>query len=123
VNQDIADRIASKHGAAVFGLNPIHPLPFGLYDAVLYNLDGLSSDQLVDRLAELCAANPGVPVAVHGYGLTDEQALEARQCGIASSHRLRSDLVRSLIQAARAHREVVARECETTDLTWVDLAK
>jgi hypothetical protein len=123
VNLYLAHQIASRQGAVICGLHPHLAVPVGVYDAVIYNVDDLSSQQRVALLNELCSGGQGHPVAAHGYSITEEQDRALRQSGVSTARRLDSGLVRSLIQALRTSRESVTTRAGSTDLTWVDLAR
>ncbi len=123
VNQHMAAQIASGHGAILCNLSPHHPVPEDLYDAVLYNLDDVPRDRHSSVIERLCCGEANQPAAVHGYGMTDEQAMTLRRYGVAAARQLHSGLFRILIDAVRRNRRVVPPDSKSTNLTWVNLAR
>ena len=123
VNQDLATRIAAKFGVGVCKRLPKDRKPDDLCDAVLYNLDDVPSAERSALIEGFRCAKPDRPTAVHGYGITDEQAKLLGRNGIAVAPRLRSGLLRSLCQAARPGRATVPPDDALTDLTWINLAE
>jgi hypothetical protein len=121
VNQALAVRMAAKCEAIVCRLRPGEVAPDGLFDAVLYELDEVPRDQRPAFLEELCLGTPDCPTAVHGYDITDEQARTLNRNGVEAAQRLHSDLLRSLVTAARRNRETVPQDDIGTAMTWVDL--
>ena len=123
VNQALAEQMAAECGAVVCNLLPKDPPPDGLFDAVLYNLDDVPRDERPALLEGLRRGEPGQPTAVHGYDITDEQARTLRQerCGRCATPAPRPlpACSRRLDRAARLSRPT----SDSTDLTWVDLAK
>ncbi len=96
VNQDLAARIAAEFGAVVCRVAPKDPAPDGLFDAVLYNMDDVPRGQRSALVERLRREEPGRPTAVHGYGITDEQARSLRLAGVAAAHRLDTGLFHAL---------------------------
>ena len=123
VNRHLAAQIASRFGASVCELVPRNPVPDGLYDAVLYNMDDVPLHQRSALVEGLRHSETGYPTAVHGYGITDEQVMTLRQHGVDTARQLHSGLLQVLINAARVSREAIQPDSKSTDLTWVNLAK
>jgi hypothetical protein len=98
VNQAVADQMARKLGVVVFGLDPEDPPPDELFDAVLYNLDDVPRHRRGDVLVEVLHGQSTCPKAVHGYGLTEDQAASLRLHGVAVAQRLQLDLFWILCQ-------------------------
>ena len=123
VNQALAIRMSAAFGALVCRLRPGDALPEGLFDAILCDLDHMLGDERAAFVDGLCLEPPGCPTAVHGYGVTDEQAEELRRHGVAVSQRLRSGLLRRLCAAAQSRLATVSRGGILTDLTWVNVVE
>ncbi len=123
VNQSLANRMAAECGAISCHLRPEDVPPYGLFDAVIYNLDDVPRELRPAFLEGLCLDSPHCPTAVHGYGITDEQGRTLNRNGVAAARRLHSDLLRSLFTAARQKLETVPQDDTKTDLTWVNLVK
>jgi hypothetical protein len=123
VNQALAAQMAAPCGAIVCHLSPGEVPPDGLFDAVLYHLDGVPREQRSPFLSGLGLGAPDCPTAGHGYGITDEQAQSLGRHGVAVAERLRPALLRSLCKAARRIRATVPPDDAPTDLTWVNLAR
>jgi hypothetical protein len=123
VNHDLAERTASKCGAAVRKLLPNGPAPDGVYDAVLYNLDDMPRDEQLTLLEKLHQATPQRPTAVHGYDISEEQIRALGHHGVAAARRFHRDLLRDLIAAAQRLSAAIAADDTATDLTWVNLAQ
>ena len=123
VNQARAERMAAECGAVVCKVEPKDPGPDGLFDAVLYNLDDVPRDQRSALIEGLRRGESDHPKAVHGYDLTDEQARSLHQVGVLVARRLDFGLFRSLLEAAQRSREAVPTGSDSTDLTWVNLAR
>lgn len=121
VNQALATRIAAACGAVVCRLSPGDTPPDGLFDAVLYDLDDIASEERPAFLERLCLDPPVRPTAVHGYGVTDEQANALRRNGIVVVRRLRSSLLRRWCLAARPRLATISSGDTLTDLTWVNV--
>ncbi len=123
VNQALAARMADECGAVSCHLRPGDVPVYGLFDAVLYNLDDVPGAERTAFLEGHCLGTPDCPTAVHGYCITDEQAEALRRHGVAVAQRLQSALLRSLCKAARRSRATVPPHNAPTDLTLVDMAK
>ena len=74
----VPPRLAAACGAAVCHFRRGDAPPDGRFDAFLYDLDDVPSDQRRALLEEVCLNPPARPVAVHGYGIADEQAAALR---------------------------------------------
>ena len=87
VNQALATQMAAACGAVVCHIRPGEAPPsHSLFDAFIYDLDDVPSDQRRALLEELCLSPSARPTAVHGYGIADEQseALRAGGCVIVA---------------------------------------
>ncbi len=122
VNQALVARMAAECGAIVCTVLPKDPSPEGLFDAVLYDMDNLPTDERSAALERLLRGKPDRPTAVHGYDLTVEQARALNGNGVAAARRLHTGLLRSLLSAVRRDRETVPPDDAVTELTWVNLA-
>jgi hypothetical protein len=120
VNRALATQMAAECGAVVCHVRPGDAPPEGLFDAVLYNLDDVPSDQHAAFLDGFCHDPPVRPTAVHGYGLADEQADTLRRHGVAAAQRLNLRLFRSLCKAVRKTRASVL---DADALTWINLVE
>jgi hypothetical protein len=96
VNQELALRIAERCGVALFPLSPQEPLPWDDFDAVLYDLDGLQTQQRRLILTSLTAKTPRYPVGVHSYNLGEAESKALRENGITVFRRLGRKLVQRL---------------------------
>jgi hypothetical protein len=123
VNLALAARMARPLGAAVTPSHPEAARPRGRFDAALYDLDGVPPDDRPALLDAILSGPPGCPRAVHGYGLSGEQAAAIRSHGVAVARRLHPDLIRALCRAALRDLTTVPPDDARTDLTWVDLAR
>jgi hypothetical protein len=108
VNKDLALRLGTQWEVTVSPLEPRDPPPDGEFDAVLYDWDHWPVDRRPQALTDTSAQPMRQPVAVHGYGLEQEQARALRRSGVLLFDRLESrtflDLQRTVSQA-RAVRE------------------
>ena len=114
--------MAAGCGAFSCHLRPEDVPPYGLFDAVIYNLDDVPREQRPAFLEGLCLGSPHCPTTVHGYGIAHEQAQALSRPGNLVSPRLDPALLRSLCKAARQSRATVRSDSAPKDLTWVDLA-
>ena len=121
VNQDLAERIAAKHGVGVCKRLPTDRKPDDQCDAVLYNLDDIPPAERSALIEGFRSGKLDHPTAVHGYDITDEEARTLSRNGVSAARRLRSDLLCILFTAACRNRETVPPDGDTTDLTWVNL--
>ncbi len=117
VNQDLAARLAAACGAVVCHFRPGDAPPDGLFDAFLYDLDDVPSDQRRALLEELWLNPPARRVAVPGYGIADEQAAALRRRRVTVAERLHTGLFRSLCKAVRPSRATVPAADSRADLT------
>jgi hypothetical protein len=121
VNQALAAHLVAECSAVVCTLLPKHPSPAGPFDAVIYDLDGMPSDERSALLEHLGRGTPDHPTAVHGYDLTVEQTGALIRNGVAAARRLHTGLLRSLLSAVRRVRETVPPDDARTELTWINL--
>jgi hypothetical protein len=121
VNRARVARMVAECGAAACTPRPGRPPRDGECDAVLYSLDDLTGDERSALIEELCGGGPDRPTAVHGYGLTDEQARALDHRGVAVARRLHPGLICGLLTAARRGRETAPPDDAGIDLTWVNL--
>ena len=122
VNLSMAARMAATYRAAVCPLSPAVVPPYGQFDGVLYDLDGVPRHRRPAMLAEVLSVAPTRPSAVHGYDLSREQAEALRRCGVAVARQLDPALFRGLRRAVLRGR-VTVPDATQTDLTWVNLAE
>jgi hypothetical protein len=123
VNQAAAVAMAELYGAAVSVLRPEDLSAPDGYDAVLYDLDGVPPREWPSLLEGLRSGPPVCPKALHGYGLTEEQAQALRLRGVAVAQRLNRALVRTLCRSVLRDLKAVPPDDAVTDLTWIDLAR
>ncbi len=102
-------------------LLPIASLRGELFDAVLYDLDRISPSRRQALLAEIRSEKTGVPIAVYGYCLSEDQAGKLRFHGVAVAQRLHDTLIRTLVNAVRQNLAAVPPDDAITDLTWVNV--
>jgi hypothetical protein len=121
VNRALATQMAAACGAVVCLVRPGEAPPAGVFDAVLYNLDDVPSDQRPGILDGLCLDPTACPTAVHGYSVTDREADALRRCGVAVARRIESGLVRRLCKAAQPRLATVPLDDTLTELTWVNV--
>jgi hypothetical protein len=105
LNRTLAAQMAAECGAIICHVRPGELRPDGLFDAVLYHLDDVPRDQRPAFLEGHCLGALDCPTAVHGYGITYEQAKALRRHGVAVAKRLHPALLRSLYAAARRSRD------------------
>ncbi len=122
VNQNLVERIAAECGVVLCKQLPEDSSRDGLCDAVLYNLDDLPRAERSALLEGFRGGKPVHPTAVHGYDITDEQAIILSRNGVEVARRLHRGLLRSLVTAARQDRHTFRQDDAETDLTWVNLA-
>jgi hypothetical protein len=120
VNRALATQMAAECGAVVCHVRPGDAPSEELFDAVLYNLDDVPSDQQPAFIAGFCHDPPVRPTAVHGYGIGDEQAGTLRRHGVAVAQRLNVRLLRILCKAVRKTRTSVP---DADALTWINLVE
>ena len=123
VNLIVAVKIARRLGASVSMLGTGGSVSTARFDAVLHDLDAVPRDQRSAFLERIGLGPPARPTAVHGYGITEEQAEALRRHGIAVGQRLHTGLIRGLVEAARRSRATVPPDDDPTELTWVNLAE
>ncbi len=121
VNQAVAARMAAECGAVICARLPEDPPPVGQFHAVLYDMDDVQNHRRGDVVEQILLCPSTCPRAVHGYGITDEQAEALRRHGVAVGQRLHSGLIRSLCKAAKPSRATVPPDDDLTELTWVNL--
>jgi hypothetical protein len=81
VNKDLALRLAAQWDVTVCPLEPRDPPPDGQFDAVLYDWDHWPADRRPRTLTPASARPMRQPVALHSYGLEQEQARALRRGG------------------------------------------
>ncbi len=121
VNQALAVHAAKSLGADVTPLAPEDVATRMLFDAVLYDLDRVSPSRRQTLLAEIRSEKTGVPIAVYGYCLSEDQAGKLRFHGVAVAQRLHATLIRTLVNAVRQNLAAVPPDDAITDLTWVNV--
>jgi hypothetical protein len=123
VNLAVANRMAARFGAIVCPVHPHDRLPDGRHDAVLYNLDDVPRYRQGNVLAEILCGPSARPMAVHGYGLSEDLAVSLRLHGVAVAQRLRPDLFRLLCRAILENQAGVPPDDALVEDTWTNLAK
>jgi hypothetical protein len=123
VNLIVALKLARRLGASVSMVGTGGPVSTDRFDAVLHDLDAVPRDQRSAFLERLGLGATARPTAVHGYGLSEEQAEALRRHGIAVAQRLDTGLIRELLKGARRSPATVPPDDATTELTWVNLAE
>jgi hypothetical protein len=107
VNQALAAEMALECGLSAQLVAPKDTLE-GEYDALLCDWDSWPAEGRRQLLAGLDGHAPCRRVAVHGYGLTEEQAETLLGRGVAVHRRLGPEVFRLLRQAARLSRPPAA---------------
>jgi hypothetical protein len=123
VNQVVAVQLAKRYGAVVRGLHPKDPLPVGLYDAVLYNLDDVSMHRRCDVLSEILREPARCPRAAHGCDLSEDEVASLRMRGVAVAQRLQLDLFRILCRTVLQGLPSVPPDDALVEETWINLAR
>jgi hypothetical protein len=123
VNSALAVRIARSHSADLTPSHPERSLPTRGFEAILCDLDCVPPDARQALLDGILSGRSAHTRAVHGYGLSEEQAAAIRLRGVVVSKRLHSDLVRTLCRAARRELATVPPDDALTDLTWINLVE
>jgi hypothetical protein len=121
VNHALAAQLVAECGAVVCNLLPNDPSPDGLFDAVLYDMGSMTKDEQSALLERLPSGPVDRPTAVHGYGITAQQATALNRAGVAVARRLHPRLLRRLWSAVRRVRNTVPADDAGTELTWVNL--
>jgi hypothetical protein len=121
VNQDAATKLARKYGCVVCALPPKEEPPEGRYDAVLYNLDDVPKHLRRDLFSEILWGHSTCPIAVHGYGLSEDQAASLRLRGVAVAQRLHPELFRLLYRTVIQNLASVPPEDALVEETWINL--
>jgi hypothetical protein len=96
VNEDLALQVADECGINVCPLSPHQNSESGWYDAVLYDWDSLSQEQRQEIPLACLAGARSSPVAVHGYGLEDDEREALHQDGIAVFRRMEPRVFKTL---------------------------
>jgi hypothetical protein len=104
VNRDLALAMAEKCGLTLCPLEPRDGLPTKDYDAILYDWDSWPVEQRQEALAAMLAGPLPHAVALHGYGLPDNQAETLRRHTVAVYRRLQPRAFRFLRRAIRVVR-------------------
>jgi hypothetical protein len=100
VNLALAPEMAFACGVTTHPVWPKDAPPDGEYDALLCDWDSWPAEGRQQLLAGLGGSPPHRPVAVHGYGLTEEQTEALRDRGVAVHSTLHLEVFRLLRQAA-----------------------
>jgi hypothetical protein len=120
VNLARAVKLADRWGGTISLVRPGDQTATTGFDAVLHDLDVVPRQQRNALLEDFYDNPPARPTAVHGYGLTDEQAETLHRHGVVVAQRLHAGLVRSLCRAIRRSR-VIVHAVDTP--TWINLAE
>jgi hypothetical protein len=104
VNRELALEMADKCGLTLCPLEPRNGPPTKEYDAILYDWDSWPAEQRQETLAALLAGPLPHAVALHGYGLEDDQVETLRRHTIAVYRRLQPRAFRFLRRAVRVVR-------------------
>jgi hypothetical protein len=123
INLILAKKLARRLGASISMVGTGSPVSTDRFDAVLHDLDAVPRDQQSTFIEWVGLGRADRPTAVHGYGITDEQAEALRRKGIAVAQRLDTRLIRGLVEAARRSRETVPPDDGSIELTWVNVAE
>jgi hypothetical protein len=115
VNKELALRLAAERQVTVCCLEPRDPPPDGEFDAVLCDWDHWPADQRPKGLDDVPAAPVGPALALHGYGLGQDQARALRRRGVLLFQRLEPKTFLELKRAADQAR-TMRHEEETVDL-------
>ena len=113
VHWSIAEGLARDCGARLRRIAPAVDASVHAFDALIVDLDYLASEARERIVSELMRRPPLALVAVHSYGLTDEQIEAMRNNGVIVSRVIGHDLVIKLALAAGFGR-VVASELSPT---------
>jgi hypothetical protein len=114
--------MAGRVGATVGRLGLDDGVPEGSYDAVLYDLDDVPAHRQRDVLLEILRGAAAGPRAVHGYGISEKQAISLSLRGVAVAQRLDLDLFRVLWRAVRRNPARIPPDDALVERTWVMLA-
>jgi hypothetical protein len=110
VNLALAVRMARLCEATVDDLRPADKAGHRRFhfDAILYDFDVTPPHERSALIAEILSGTPRCNAkAVHGYGLSEEQAETLREGGVTVAWSLDLDLIRSLHDAALRNLETV----------------
>ncbi len=100
VNEDLALQMADECGVTLYPLTFTDGPTEGRFDAVLYDWDSLPQQRREEILLEALTGSSSYPVAVHGYGLEEEEVKTLHQDGVAVFHRLEPEVFRVLRRLA-----------------------
>jgi hypothetical protein len=100
VNRALAERLAAAGGDVLCVLEPRDPASLGNGAARVYDLDSLPPRLRASVLADLRAAPPPMPAAVHSYSLEDEDVEALSRNGVVVVRRLGLKLFRALHRPA-----------------------
>jgi hypothetical protein len=114
VNKELALRLAAERQVTLCCLEPRDPPPDGEFDAVLCDWDHWPADQRPKGLDDVPARPVGHALALHGYGLEQDQARALRRRGVLLFKRLEPKTFLELKRAADQARAL--REEETVEL-------
>jgi hypothetical protein len=104
VNRELALAMAEKCGLTLCPLEPRDGPPTRDYDAILYDWDSWPTGQRQEALAAMLVGPLPHAVALHGYGLPDDQAETLRRHTVAVYRRLQPRAFRFLRRAIRVVR-------------------
>jgi hypothetical protein len=113
VNEALARQLAEQNRIMLYPLDPRNPQPYGLLEAMVYDLDYLPDDlgQLI--LNELLAGPTLRVVGVHSYNLVDAQAGALRQRGVVVCRCMDAELFQALRRAAGCdHAQTHPQPCD-----------
>ena len=112
VNSALAAEMAERHGISLCVVEPRDGTPGPQFDAVLCDWDFWHARTRPERLADLLAEGLSRPVALHGYGVEDDEAEALRRRGVVLFPALKAEVFQHLRQAVIAARVAAAVGCE-----------
>jgi hypothetical protein len=115
VNKDLALRLAAQWDVTVCPLEPRDSPPNGEFDAVIYDWDHWPADYRPEALAGTSARPVSQTVALHTYGLEEDQARALRRIGVLLFDRLEPGTFLEL-QRAVNHARALRQQEKATDL-------
>ena len=104
VNRDLALAMAEKCGLTLCPLEPRDGPLTKDYDAILFDWDSWPAEKRQEALAAMLAGPLPHAVALHGYGLEDDQVETLRRHSVAVYRRLQPRAFRFLRRAIRVVR-------------------
>jgi hypothetical protein len=123
VDQALAEEMATSFGAVVISQYPKDAPGDGRPDALLYNLDEVPRQHRREVLERILHGQPACPRAVHGYDLSDAEALSLGLHGVAVSQRLEPGLIRLLCRAVHRRQSSIPPDDALGDETWTSLRR